>query len=76
LTTDGWTGHEIFYIVAPTTKADGYEEATSKKLAELYHPTTKIREGWFDEKQQDGEEWKSFFDTSKAERILGWKHDG
>ena len=73
LTTDRWSGHEVFYIAAPTTKADGDGGATSKRLAGLYHPSTVIRDGWFD--RNDIDDWRSFYDTRKAEQMLGWKHE-
>jgi nucleoside-diphosphate-sugar epimerase len=56
-------GHEVFYIVAPTTCVD----TPSLELAKQYHPDVPVR--------GDLSGCKSFFDTSKAQRVLGWMHD-
>jgi nucleoside-diphosphate-sugar epimerase len=56
-------GHEVFYIVAPDTTAD----VPSRELAERFFPDVEIR-GEFSGHS-------SFFNSTKAERILGWKHD-
>jgi nucleoside-diphosphate-sugar epimerase len=61
--TANFTGHEVFYIVAPETVAD----APSLELAQQYFPNVPVR--------CDLSGHKSFFDCSKAERMLGWKHD-
>ena len=62
--------HEVFYLVAPTTKADGDERATSRELARLCCAQSPIRLGWLEQ----GGPYRSFYDTSKAERLLGWVH--
>jgi len=61
LTVD-FTGHEVFYITAPYTAA----AQPSADLAREYYPNTEIRGDLSDQ--------NSFFNCSKAERILGWKH--
>ncbi len=61
LTVD-FTGHEVFYITAPYTVA----AQPSADLAREYYPNTEIRGDLSDQ--------NSFFNCSKAERILGWKH--
>lgn len=61
LTAD-FSGHEVFYIAAPISAA----EESSKDLACKYYPNTEIR--------GDFSGHASFFDCSKAERMLGWKH--
>lgn len=58
-----WHGHEVFYIVAPTT-ASNTDSAT---LAQQYYPNAIHRP------QLTGT--TGFFDCSKAERLLGWRHD-
>ncbi len=58
-----WTGHEVFYIVAPDTAS----EQPSRALAEQYFPDVPFHR---DLGGHDG-----FFDCSKAERLLGWRHD-
>src|SRR5260221_9653095 len=61
LTAD-FAGHEVFYITAPITAA----VQPSTELAHQYYPSTEIR--------GDLSDHKAFFNCSKAERILGWKH--
>lgn len=58
-----FTGHEAFYIVAPDTT----HTRSSRDLAAEYLPSVPIR----------GElaGTTGFFDCSKAERLLGWRHD-
>lgn len=56
-------GHEVFYIVAPDTIAD----IPSLELKQNFYPDVPVR--------GDLSGHKSFFDSSKAERLLGWKHD-
>lgn len=62
LTAD-FQGHEVFYIVAPDTIA----EVPSLELKEQFFPDVPLR--------GDLSGHKSFFNSSKAERLLGWKHD-
>lgn len=62
LTAD-FTGHEIFYIVAPDTITN----TASLELKAKFYPDVPVR--------GDLSGCKSFFDSSKAERMLGWKHD-
>lgn len=58
-----FTGHEVFYIVAPDTA----HAAPSRALATQYYPGVPIT--------GDLDANKSFFDSGKAERLLGWRHD-
>lgn len=58
-----FVGHEVFYIVAPDTTVD----VPSRDLAARYFPDVPIR--------GDLSGNRSFFDSSKAERLLGWKHE-
>lgn len=60
--TEDFMGHERFYIVAPLTA----ETKPSKELAHTYYPEVPLRE------ELAGT--SSFFDCSKAGRILGWHH--
>jgi UDP-glucose 4-epimerase len=62
LTAD-FRGHEVFYIVAPQTIMD----VPSLDLAREFFPDVPVR--------GDLSGTRSFFDCSKAERWLGWKHD-
>ena len=59
---DRFRGHEAFYIVAPRTS----EPALSLDLAARYFPDVPVR--------GDLRGTRGFFDTSKAERMLGWRH--
>ena len=57
-----FTGHEVFYIVAPHTAA----ARPSLELARQHYPQVEIRGDFAD--------YASFFDCAKATRLLGWKH--
>ena len=57
-----FNGHEVFNIVAPDTTV----EVSSRELAARYFPDVPIR--------SDLEGHNSFFNSTKAERLLGWKH--
>ncbi len=57
-----FTGHEIFFIVAPRT----YSAIPSLDLARYAYPEVPIR--------GDLSGNKSFFDCRKAEKMLGWVH--
>ena len=61
LTAD-FTGHEVFYIVAPHTVTP----EPSLELARQYYPRTEIRGEFSDH--------TGFFNCAKAERLLHWKH--
>jgi len=61
LTAD-FTGHEVFYIVAPHTVTS----EPSMELARQYYPHTEIR--------GDFSNHTGFFNCAKAEQLLGWKH--
>ena len=61
LTAD-FTGHEVFYTIAPHTVTS----EPSRELARQHYPHTEIRGDFSDN--------SAFFDCSKAERLLGWKH--
>ncbi|KAF8640314.1 hypothetical protein AX16_010209 [Volvariella volvacea WC 439] len=61
----GWTGHEAFFIVAPTVAV---EEKSSQELKKEY---------WKDVPWRGGralEGFEAFFDSSKATKLLGWIH--
>jgi UDP-glucose 4-epimerase len=58
-----FVGHEVFFIVAPDTTID----LPSREIALDLLPGVEIR-GDFSGRC-------SFFNSAKAERILGWKHD-
>jgi nucleoside-diphosphate-sugar epimerase len=63
LTAD-FKGHEAFYIVAPDTVV----ATPSLELAQRFFPEVPVR--------GDLSGFRSFFDSRKAERMLGWKHAG
>lgn len=58
------SGHEAFFITAPDT----LQNRDTKELYEMFYAQVPIKDG----KNLDGK--KGFFDCSKAERLLGWKH--
>jgi nucleoside-diphosphate-sugar epimerase len=57
-----FTGHEVFFIVAPRTGSS----VPSMELARYAYPNVPIR--------GDLSGHKSFYDCSKAARMLGWVH--
>ncbi|MGQ0600502.1 MAG: NAD-dependent epimerase/dehydratase family protein [Anaerolineales bacterium] len=61
--TADFKGHEVFYIVAPDTVTD----TPSLELAQRFFPHVPVR--------GDLSGNRSFFDSSKAERVLGWRHE-
>ncbi len=63
LTAD-YKGHETFFIVAPDTAV----ETPSRELAQKHFPHVPLS-GDFDGNA-------SFYNSTKAERLLGWKHNG
>ncbi|KAL7424804.1 hypothetical protein Q5752_000488 [Cryptotrichosporon argae] len=84
LDTDGWEGHEAFNIVAPeicweggaseaARRKAGDPEATERlgtvELVTAFHPEVTIDESWW-----EGNPRRGAWDTSKAERMLGWSH--
>ncbi|TFK40024.1 hypothetical protein BDQ12DRAFT_680232 [Crucibulum laeve] len=59
-----WSGHEPFFIVAPSTAT----QTESELLRKSFFPDVPLRKGFkFVDRQ-------SFFDCSKAEKLLGWIH--
>lgn len=60
--TAPFTGHEVFYVVGPDTTLD----VPTLELARKFFPDVPVR--------SDLSGNKSFFSSSKAERMLGWKH--
>ncbi len=56
-------GHEVFFIAAPNTAVP----TPSAELAARHMPGVPLR--------GDFSGTRSFFDSSKAERLLGWNHD-
>jgi UDP-glucose 4-epimerase len=58
-----FTGHEVFYIVAPETLV----EVPTTDLVARVAPHARLRLPLAGN--------ASFFDSSKAERLLGWSHD-
>lgn len=59
-----WTGHEAFFVTAPTVASD----QDSKDLREKHWPHVPIKSG------KDVYGNRGFFDCGKAERLLGWVH--
>lgn len=58
-----FVGHEVFYVVAPDTMTD----VASLDLRAAHYPDVPVR--------GDLSGHRSFFDTSKATALLGWRHD-
>ncbi len=62
LTAD-FSGHEVFYVVAPDTMVD----TPSVVLKEHFFPDVPLRGSLCGN--------QGFFNCAKAERLLGWRHD-
>lgn len=60
-----FTGHETFFIVAPTTIFR--EEVRSRDLARRFYPDVPINGAL--------ESNAGFYSCAKAERLLGWRHN-
>jgi len=61
--TASFTGHEALFIIAPDTAI----ETPSLELAQKFYPHVPLRAELIHN--------QSFFDSTQAERILGWKHN-
>jgi UDP-glucose 4-epimerase len=61
--TADFRGHEAFFIIAPETVAS----VPSSELIQRFYPTVALRADYGGQ--------RGFFDCSKAERLLGWKHN-
>jgi nucleoside-diphosphate-sugar epimerase len=76
LTSEGWSGAEAFHIAAdqifyPASLSDGVEIPALEVLEKHWSGRVKqIDRSWWADNPR-----RSFFDTSKAQRVLGWKHD-
>jgi nucleoside-diphosphate-sugar epimerase len=85
LTSERFKGHEVFYIIGSDIVYDHLEEdekrwarfdlhgnnRTSVGLLGKTYSGTKMRQGWWDE----GRDLRGFFDCSKAEALLDWRHE-
>jgi nucleoside-diphosphate-sugar epimerase len=76
LTSEGWSGAEAFHIASdeifyPASLSDG-REVPALDVLEKHWPgrVKRIDRSWWKENPR-----RSFFDTSKAQSVLGWKHD-
>jgi nucleoside-diphosphate-sugar epimerase len=82
LTSEGWTGAEVFIICSDETGWEGgvtYEsirkgskperETSVLDLIKHAYPQVKIREEYWKENKR-----RSVFDNSKAKEMLGWEH--
>lgn len=76
LTSEGWEGAEAFHIAAgeifyPAQLSGGVDVSALELLEKHWSGRVKnVDKSWWDENPR-----RSFFDTSKAETLLGWKHD-
>lgn len=61
--TADFHGHEVFFIIAPETILT----VPSIELIQRFYPTVALHAEFSGQ--------RGFFDCSKAERILGWKHN-
>jgi nucleoside-diphosphate-sugar epimerase len=76
LTSEGWTGAEAFHIAAddiyyPANLSENVELPALDVLERHWPGRVKhIDKTWWAENPR-----RSFFNTSKAQRMLGWKHE-
>lgn len=76
MTSEGWHGAEAFHIASseifyPAGLSDGISLPALELLERHWSGRVKrIDRDWWKDNPR-----RSFFDTSKAERMLGWKHD-
>jgi hypothetical protein len=89
LTTEGWDGHEVFYIIADEICWEGTLDQRKKRPTEAgVLPNEEkmasldlLKTAWEGRYQSVREEFwaenprRSFFDCSKAETVLGWRHN-
>lgn len=61
-----WRGHEVMFVVSNQHSAQG---SNAEEMAKTFYPKTKRKSGPLSPSQ-------GFYDCSKAERLLGWKHEG
>jgi nucleoside-diphosphate-sugar epimerase len=71
MTSEGWSGAEAFHIAAEEIWYPASQDTALEILAKHWPGRVKrIDQEWW-----NGNARRSFFDTSKAQRMLGWKHD-
>jgi nucleoside-diphosphate-sugar epimerase len=83
LTSEGWSGHEIFNVVAPGICWEGgvesqftgtgalpVEKVGTLELVRRYWPEVQVEEGYWKEDAR-----RAVWDCSKARRVLGWWHE-
>jgi len=86
LTSEGWEGHTVFNVVAPDICYEGgvQPEEQSRVEIEKKKGSLELLEGpWkgrYDEKGLNRDWWegrprRAFWDSTKAEKLLGWRHD-
>ena len=89
LTSEGWSGHEVFYTVAPEICWEGaleedsrFERGEREKRKEGYARlgTVDLVKRFYPDAKIDPGWWKEnprrgCFDCRKAERLLGWVHE-
>jgi len=51
---------------------EGEQKVSSLDLLKEHWPGTPVKPGWWG----PGNERRGFWDTSKAQRLLGWRHEG
>lgn len=83
LTSEGWSGHEAFNIVAPEIAWEygvrpedkGGERRSDVSTIELLEYSWKGKYDGLRREYWEGRPRRSIWDSSKAERMLGWDHD-
>lgn len=84
LLSEGWRGHEVFNLTAPEIaweagRSGNHAEAPHLKAnvgtLELFQTFMKGRVGPVNEEYFKDRPRRTPFDSTKAERLLGWDHD-
>lgn len=83
LTSEGWDGHEVFNIAAKDIIHHGtLDDHTAIDMDRTPVGTLEILEkhwsgryGKLDEEWWKNDKRRAIWDSTKAERILGWNHD-
>lgn len=76
LTSEGWEGAEAFHIASdeifyPSELSGGVQISALDLLEQHWSDrVTVVDRSWWDDNPR-----RSFFNTAKAQRLLGWQHD-
>ncbi|WWC85650.1 uncharacterized protein L201_000516 [Kwoniella dendrophila CBS 6074] len=83
LTSQGWKGHETFILASNDIVWDGNLDQTERFTGEKVSSLDLLEYSWkgrYDESKLNRQWWannprRGFWDTTKAQKVLGWSHD-